>query len=299
MLIRQIHSRDVDAVRELDAQAFTPYFQRTGRGESCPVRSQESVLSCLARNPSGCFVAEDDSLVGYVFSRKWGTVGWIGTFGIHPSRQGQGIGRQLLDTTIKHLEDSKCTMIGLETMPDSPYNVGLYASAGFQPEFSTVLLCKEIDGEIQSPPFISLDEVETDEGLAALSEISSSAIPGLDYAIEAQNASDFGWGDTIFLGWPDPWACAIVKSQGTAVFAMAVVVRPEARTRIDSVIEAITAWAYTRGLTKILLPVNTADWSTLQWLIDNKFRVINVALRMMLRGSYGCPSGIDMSRWAM
>ena len=132
MVIREMTADDVDAVRHLDVAAFTPYMRQTGRGDSSAIKSREMVLACIASSPSGCFVAEDDGIVGYIFSRCNGEIGWIGTFGVHPATQGSGIGKRLLKASSDGLEHAGCRVIGLETMPDSPYDVGMYARAGFK-----------------------------------------------------------------------------------------------------------------------------------------------------------------------
>jgi GNAT superfamily N-acetyltransferase len=66
------------------------------------------------------------------FFRVWGKLGWIGTFGVDPDCHGLGIGKKLLTHAIESLENAGCTTIRLETMPDSPNNVGLYARSGFK-----------------------------------------------------------------------------------------------------------------------------------------------------------------------
>jgi carbamate kinase len=131
MLIRPMLPDDADAVRAADLRAFGPYFQLK-RIEHMPMRTHRNVAGCLALYPAGCFVAEEDGIAGYVFSRVWGAIGWIGVFGVTADRPGQGIGGQLLAAAIESLRGSGCTTIGLETMPDSPSNVGLYAGRGFR-----------------------------------------------------------------------------------------------------------------------------------------------------------------------
>lgn len=73
-----------------------------------------------------------DEAVGFIFSRIWGKVGWFGTFSVLPEFQGQGIGQRLVAARINYLHESGFRVIGLETIPENPYNLGLYHKMGFQ-----------------------------------------------------------------------------------------------------------------------------------------------------------------------
>jgi ribosomal protein S18 acetylase RimI-like enzyme len=298
LIIREMTADDVDAVRYLHAAAFTPYLKMTGRGDSCPAIGREPTLACLAVNPSGCFVAEDDGIVGYVFSRYCGEIGWIGPFGVHPDQQGRGLGRLLLMASSDGLERAGCRVIGLETMPDSPYNVGMYIRAGFRPEHSTLILDHQVRSRCGARDVTILNDASRTEGLAVLSDICRASIPGLDYANLARNALEFGLGETILIGSPEPWAAAIMKPIGTRV-VVTVVGRRRARSAIGEVVQAMDAWASDRGLDNLSLAINAADWQSVQYLLDNGFNVCEVRLRMLLKGEYPCPDGLDMSRWAM
>ncbi len=304
--IRPMLPGDVDAVRELDAQAFTGYLRQRGVQDSRPLRTRENVLAGLAINPEGCFVAEADRPVGYIFSRCWGLLGWVGVFGVHPDRHGQGIGRRLLTAAVARLEAAGCTTIGLETMPDSPYNVGLYTSMGFRPGFSTLTLEREVQAPAGDAPFRLLSQLEQGAALAAVTAISQEARPGLDYAPEALNALRFSWGETLLMGWPEPWALAIVRTiaaregQGETSAAIGTLaIRPAARGRPLEVVQAVESLACERGLRRITVAVNAADWVTLQMLREAGLRIVHLGLRMLLRGQWESSPGVDHSRWAM
>jgi len=97
-------------------------------------------------------------------------------------------------------------------MSDSPYNVGFYSRFGFLPTFPTVFLIKETGSIATASPYTVLSQLETDEALSAITQISQAACSGLDYAPEVSNARKYGWGETLFVGWPQPWAFAIVRT---------------------------------------------------------------------------------------
>jgi GNAT superfamily N-acetyltransferase len=297
---------DIDTVAQLDVLAFTAYARQTGHDGDISPRTRQNLLACINLNPTGCFVAEADQVVGYVFTRILGTTGWIGTFGVHPDCQGQGVGRSLLDAAVECLQRAGCTTIGLETMPDSPYNVGLYSRFGFLPVFPTVNLTKETDPSAAASPHAKFSQLGDEEALSAVTRISQAACPGLDYAPEAGNAREHGWGETLLVGWPQPWAFAIVctmpKPEGAVepvAEVRALVVRPEARERLVQVLQTVEAFASGRGVGQVSLAVNSADGEALRRALDYGFRVYNVRLRMVLNGAYTYPVGPVLSKWLM
>lgn len=304
--IRQMTPTDIDAVAQLDVLAFTTYARQTGHDGVISPRTRENLLACINLNPSGCFVAEADQVVGYVFTRILGTIGWIGTFGVHPDCQGQGVGRSLLDAAVECLQRAGCTTIGLETMPDSPYNVGLYSRFGFLPIFPTVNLTKETDPSAAASPHAEFGRLGDEESLTAVTRIGQAACPGLDYAPEAANAREYGWGETLLIGWPQPWAFAVVRTMPKPEGAVepvaevrALVVQPEARERLVQVLQTVEAFASGRGVGQVSLAVNSADGEALRRVLDYGFRVYNVRLRMVLNGAYTYPVGPVLSKWLM
>lgn len=304
MLVRPMLPADIDAVRDADLRAFEPYYRRK-HFEPVPPRTRENLLACHALYPAGCFVAENGGVAGYIFSRVWGKLGWIGVFGVAAERQGRGIGGQLLAAAIESLERMGCTTIGLETMPDSPDNVGLYAGRGFRPAVPTLTLTRAAQVHLGAPAAVPLSRMG-EAGLTAVTGVSHAALPGLDLAVEARNAAEFGWGETLLFGWPDPWAAAVMRTAAkregdTDVWAspQCVVVTPEARPRIGEVLQALETFAAARGATGITVPVNAADWTTLQTILAAGYKVTHVAMRMLIKGAYACPPGVEMSRWTM
>ncbi|MDI7276519.1 MAG: N-acetyltransferase [Anaerolineae bacterium] len=303
LTIRAMRPDDADAVRLLDALAFTPYMQQRGARAGQP-RTRENILANLALNPEGCFVAEDEGLEGYVFSRRWGRIGWIGTFGVEPRRHGQGIGRQLLSRAFAGLDAAGCRAIGLETMPDSAYNVGFYARAGFEP--ANVTLTFEGHIAAPAPPAAPLSDLVPNVGLAAVSAVSRAAMPGLDLAPEARNALTYGWGETLLVGWPEAWATVtlrtVPKREGAPASILevdALAIRPEAAKRLHEALGAATAYGAARGLGTLRVPANAADRRAIREMLDLGLVVSHVALRMLRRGHYRCPRGVELSRWAM
>jgi ribosomal protein S18 acetylase RimI-like enzyme len=298
---------DWQSVSQVDTQAFNSYYQKTGRDLLTQNRTRACILAGLALNPPGCFVAEEDhALVGYIFARIWGKVGWVGVFGVDPNCHGQGVGQKLLMMSVHSLEQSGCTTIGLETMPDSPYNVGFYTRLGFNPVYPTLYLSKPSSPIPSTLPFGLLSKLGEREANPWITSISRAVNPNLDYALEAHNAQEYGWGDTLLFGWPQPWGFSIVRTAATrgdeappVCEVSCTVLAPQARSRLAEVLPLLQNYAFEKQASQITLPVYAADSAALQAVVANGFRVNRVMLRMICRGEYPRLEGIDMSRWIM
>lgn len=306
-LIRLMSSSDCGTIVELEKLVFTEYYRRTGRNNFLSSRTTQNILACLDLNPQGCFIAinEKPEPVGFIFSRFWGKTGWIGTFGVHPDTQGQGIGKALLSSAVESLKKSGCAAIGLETMPDSPYNVGFYTRFGFRLTFPTLTLSKKTSLPVQNFSFATLSRPPKPETLAEVRQISQSVQLGLDYTSEADNAIKHKWGEVLFCGYPQTWAMVIIRTtpkreetQESACEISALAVHPDWRDRFIEILQAIEMFAPSRNFSSVILPVNAIDWFALQTALTYGFRVKYVALRMIL-GDYPPSKGMDLSKWSM
>ena len=203
--IRLMRKVDVDAVRQLEAAAFAAWWRqwRGGSGQP-PRRTRTTVLASREKDPEGCFVAEaDGSVVGSIFSRTWGAVGWFGNLVVLPAFQGRGLGNHLISASLAYLRQDPGRLIGLETMPESPYNLGLHLSMGFQARLPTMLLTKELDGStvdnIEVARWSSADAGTQQRWLADLREAVAQIRTGLDYSKEIISNARHGLGETLVL----------------------------------------------------------------------------------------------------
>ena len=303
--IRRMQVEDAETVASLDVQAFSSYWEGAGY-DSIPERTKQNILACLNLNPAGCFVADQGGLVGYIFSRVWGEVGWIGTFGVHPEQQGQGIGKKLISAAVTELKHSGCQVIGLETMPGSAYNIGLYARLGFMPVYPTLSLDKLTSIPASSPDYALYGQSGDGSDLDVVSHLSRAAWKYLDLGVEAQNAVSYGWGEILLIGQPEPWAAAIVrtipKRQGEVepfCEVRAMVVPAESRSRFREALQAVEAFAANRNLPEVYLHINGADHAALQAALSLGYRVSYALLRMQLTPNEPGPAGVELTRWAM
>ena len=114
--VRRAVPSDEPAVRELLKEAFgwdPPGFALDRDGDATQVIER-------AGGP-----------VGTVRLSVHGAVGAIYGFAVHPSVQGQGIGRDVLGRVCRHLRDQGCSRVTLEVETQNASALGLYTSVGF------------------------------------------------------------------------------------------------------------------------------------------------------------------------
>jgi ribosomal protein S18 acetylase RimI-like enzyme len=339
MIFRPMLEADADAVRKVDVLAFTPLMEKTGAPRTAagdfPLRTRENILAARAIFPQGCFVADPAQtgreLAGYIFARVWGAVGWVGVFGVHPGFQGQQVGQQLLSRSVAALQNAGCTTIGLETIPDSYYNIGLYARQGFRPITMSFALQKSVQpgaaAAASAEPCHVLQPGD-ERGLNEVSRISQAAWLGLDLRAEALNAMQYAWGQPVLVGsgaahtiaiartaarrenqpYPLYEVTALAGAASRAVAPLNAAALPEARLpragaanrpQLAEIAHSLEAFAAQQGFTHLRLNLNSADWQSLQVLLAQGYRIAHSALRLILAGAYGEHPGLEFSRWAM
>ncbi len=294
---------DTDEVRELDQLVFS--------FEGDVKRSKDNVLACWQLNPNGCFVAEHEGrIVGYAFSRIWGTVAWIGTFGVHPEFQGRGIGKRLLRHSVEFLQETNCSIIGLETMAGSNYNVGFFAKIGFYLTNPTLILKKPLETTQKdvrnSQTYTLFSNLKKDVVIQDISNLSGSVLPNLDYQTEAENALTFGWGDTLFFGHPDPSGFSILRTMSRLegitkdyLESHVLVLKDRSKKPFSQALDSIEAFAWENDFEGVAIPVNSFHSNVINWLLGRGYNVTRIRLRMLCKGRYRVRRGIELSTWAM
>lgn len=315
--VRPMRSEDADAVRQVDSIAFGAWVRQVS-GDSAPTyqRTRANVLACRERDPEGCFVAEEESqVVGFIFSRTWGSVGWFGTFAVLPEYQGRGIGQRLGAASLQYLRRDPGRVIGLETMPESAYNLGLYLKQGFQPRSLTLSLTKELvdpaGGGDKLPCWSQASETNRARWSADLREATSRIHPRLDYGKEILSTVRHGLGETLVLeeggkaiGLSTVWLTGSREGWGEERAAVQVLALHPDHTReegLRALLGATESLALARGKGEVVLPVNTDHTQALRWLLDLGYRVDRAMVRMVLDGtdSGRTPDGlVNLSRWA-
>lgn len=315
--IRLMREEDADAVREVDAVAFWTWEKQL-KGEAAQLyrRTRTNVLASREKDRAGCFVAEKGGhVVGFLFSRTWGGVGWFGTFAVLPEHQGHGIGQQLIAASLKYLRQDPERVIGLETMPGSPSNLGLYLRQGFQARFPTLLLSKALEqsavGDEDLPCWSRAEAGTRKRWLAELREATGQVLRGLDYSKEITSTARHGLGETLVLpygvrvvGMSTVWLASGWEGWGeerASVQALALHPDHTGDDTFRALLDATEALAHTHGKQTVTLAVNARHAWALDRLLQWGYRVERMAVHMVLKGTDDrpCTDGcVDLSRWA-
>jgi GNAT superfamily N-acetyltransferase len=292
MNIREMKAEDIEQVRQLDALAFSAYRKN--------IRKSQDVLFSLISNPKGCFVVEEEKIVGYIFSHIWGKLAWIGTFGIDPKYQGRGIGKRLFETVLKYLNNQGCLIIGLETMADSAYNIGMYLKLGFHLIYPTLFFKKSFNS---APTIFEFNEAVNIE---KVSELSRTVLKELDYTSEVENAIKNNWGKVIFFGEDNPYGFAILRFssvfEGQPDYIATVntlIINSNSEEKFLEALGRIEALTILNNRNELVLPVNCINPHIVQSLLQRGYQLQRNIVRLTYKGEYQNLKGIDLSRWGM
>jgi ribosomal protein S18 acetylase RimI-like enzyme len=315
--IRLMHKVDVDAVRQLEAAAFGAWWRQWGGGSGQrPRRTRTNVLASREKDPEGCFVAEaDGNVVGSIFSRTWGAVGWFGNLVVLPAFQGRGLGKQLISASLAYLRRNPGRRIGLETMPESPHNLGLYLSLGFQARLPTMLLTKPVDGSAADNIGVALwpsgDAGTQQRWLADLQEAAAQICPGLDYSKEIISSARHGLGETLVLiegtkaiGSSTVSLVGCREGSGEECGSVQVLGLHPAHTDEETfrvLLESSQGLAHTHRKQVLTVWVNARHSWALEHLLASGYRVERAMLRMVLGETDDGPAVdgcVNLCRWA-
>ena len=307
VVVRQMRVDDLEDVRRVDLLAWEDLVKRLYPAISRTTpRTDANILSYLHTDADGAVVAVDEraGIVGSCFSHIWGKTGWVGPLSVIPSYQHMGVGKALLKSSLRYLEDRGCADVGLETMPEESSNIGLYLRVGLRPEGLVVVLGRSLEGHKPSPPSaaVSVERFSKarsrDQLLARVKEISSSLHPGLDYSVEVGVTEKFSFGDTLFAKYDskvcgfctlhtvlrrDEMAGAAVRCIGIRPGYGDVVLEPLLSSAEDIAAEA--------GCPEILVAVPATRRRALDALLSMGYSVTQTLERMMWMGSSGLTSG--------
>jgi len=176
-----------DDMNGIDVEAWSDWAtKKFGHAMVFPTK-QPVYGTYLDGDPEGSFIAVDehDLPVGYIFTRTLGEVGFFGPFGVVPRAQASHVGKALVEATVRYMERCRCTTIGLETMPETAYNLGLYSKLGFRLFTMTLRLHKEVGpGPSELPSNVEVVTHPSDALLASIRDVSRTLEPGLDQSKE-------------------------------------------------------------------------------------------------------------------
>jgi hypothetical protein len=244
----------------------------------------------------------------------WRSVAWFGTFAVLPDYQKRGIGQRLLAAGLRYLRQTPHRMIGLETMPESPYNLGLYVKQGFRLSLPTLLLSRRLERVTASDTRLaqwSRARAGTQRRwLSELREATHHIRPGLDYSKEITSTTGHGLGETLLLtagtraiGMSNVWLTGSREGCGHETASVQIIALDPAHTTdytFRALVEASEALAHVHSRQEMIVPVNTRHAWALEQLLDAGYRVERLSSRMILAGTDADPSTdshVNLSRW--
>ncbi len=316
-ILRPMLPTDADAVRRIDVAAFGAYAREVhGEPAALPLRTLANVHACLEMDPEGALVAvAEDRVVGFVFSRTWGGVGWFGPFAVLPGYQGRGIGQRLMAASLSYLRQDSARLIGLETMSDSPYNLELYLKHAFRVIQPSFYLSFRLDrSDTPETELARWSEAGAGAQVRWLDDLRAAAgriYPGLDYAKEITSLARHDLGETLVLldgsravGFSAVGLTASREGWGgelARVLALALDPVHTSPVTLGELLQGSEALGRAHGKAELVLAANGRhDWA-LECLLKRGYRVARSMVRMVLRQTAGdlpCDRCVDLSRWA-
>jgi ribosomal protein S18 acetylase RimI-like enzyme len=296
-----IKVEDYPELIELQARVWQDYFLAE-RNLNVPLigRTEQNISYYLEKEPRGCFIAEiEGQVVGVIFSHIWGKLGWFGPVEVSTEKQGKGIGKILIEHSVRYLESKGCTTIGLETMASSVKNIAIYETLGFNThEISHVFfkkLCKkphETDNDIRH---------STSNDLPGYRELWQRLLPGLDYSVEFKSVKTMNLGETWVLETEDDLAHAIVHTYGmfensrNAIIKLIVAESNKAASELltkceDSAIESGATGIFVR--TYRGTPPDRGFFEARGYLLQSN------SIRMILKGEDESGDNVHVSCWS-
>jgi len=318
--IRLMNTGDLRRVNLTLSKAFTHTKIQEGLSKKSahvpPVRL-DFLEMYLSANPEGCFVAEDDDkVVAFCFSRRWGKTGWLGPLSVLPSHQNSGIGKAIVKTGIETLKKAGVCTLGLEMVAGSPRNLAFYSRLGFRPVTLTVDLFAPIeimnDSKISSHYTVnyyhSLEKKERLDFIRSCNKLSNSLQAGLDYSKEIELVNQFKFGDACLIKKSDAiWGFILAhtepySSEEPRQFLKVNILQLAANLPVRELFDVLVVlkhWAMQENLTRVYLRVPLSYYPAFEYLLTMGFKLLHTDLRLTLNGFdlNDSSAAVNFSKW--
>jgi len=298
---------DIERINRVFSEAFTDRYQRDGlSGVRVPPLNPAIWRFAMAGAADGALVWRDGSkqLVAFNMVHRSGTEGWMGPLAVRPDRQGEGIGRTIVEEGIRRLETAGARVIGLETMPRTIENIGFYSGLGFRPGHLTVSMGRDLAGPGTSAATL-LTQVDLGPGVRSCRMLTEAAAPGVDFSREIELTLEHRLGDVTLLSENGRLAAYALwhvapLAEGRAadeVRVLKLVARDLPFFR--RLVSAVECDAWTAGARRIAIRCQSAYRAAYGALVEAGYRVHWTDLRMTLEGKGDIPAGesIVFSNW--
>ena len=143
MHIRLYRPSDLEALRSLTVQAFQGVsidhnieaVFGTIAGHDWRWRKARQIDAAVAVHPAGVFVAEEDGeVIGHITARgdAEAGIGQIPNRAVAAGASNRGLGRRLIEHTLKYFRSLGLTHAKIETLDQNPVGRHLYPACGFK-----------------------------------------------------------------------------------------------------------------------------------------------------------------------
>ena len=123
--IRVMTIEDYDGVYNL-------WINTPGMGLNSTDDSREGIEKYIKRNPTSCFVAEDnDKIVGVIIAGHDGRRGYIYHTAVLPAYRKQGIAKRLVDSAMSALDAEGINKVALVAFKKNELGNGFWENIGF------------------------------------------------------------------------------------------------------------------------------------------------------------------------
>ncbi len=120
--LRRSRRRDWDAVVDLDARAFPPFWHFDRHGLELALRA----------TPTSRLRIAGEEPVGYAVTGRAGAVAYLQRLAVDPALQGRGLGRSLVVDALRWARRRGAEQVLVNTQRDNGAALALYAACGFR-----------------------------------------------------------------------------------------------------------------------------------------------------------------------
>jgi GNAT superfamily N-acetyltransferase len=298
---------DIERINKVFAEAFTDRYQRDGlAGVRVPPLNPAIWRFALAAAGEGALVWRDagGAIAAFNIVHRSGAEGWMGPLAVRPDRQGQGVGRAIVEEAVRRLREEGARVIGLETMPRTIENIGFYSGLGFRPGHLTVSLARDLAGPGQAGS-TRLSLAPSQSRLASCRAVVDALAPDVDFTREIELTLEHRLGDATLLEEDGVLA-------GFALWHVAPLAEGRASDELRvlklaardlavfrRLVAAVECDAWSEGAHRVAIRCETAYSAAYGLLVDSGYRVHWTDLRMTLggNGSAARGGGVLFSNW--
>jgi GNAT superfamily N-acetyltransferase len=298
---------DIERINRIFSEAFTDRYQRDGlAGVRVPPLNPAIWRFAIAGAGDGALVWRDPSkgLIAFNMVHCSGTEGWMGPLAVRPDRQGEGIGRAIVEAGIARLTALGAQIIGLETMPRTIENIGFYSVLGFRPGYLTVSMGRDLGGP-GTTPARRLSERDPGRGVRECRVLTEAVAPGRDFSREIGLTLEHRLGDVTVLSEGERaigfalWHTAPLAEGRSADELRVLKLVARDLEGFRRLVAALECHAWESGARRVALRCQTAYQRAYGALVDAGYRVHWTDLRMTLEGKGEGPPGeaVVFSNW--